>query len=117
MNDHNCGHKSYFNLHAPWNRFRPGPYWLFVNWSEGSCIGRCERNHEYRACSSSGGVLLASEVMQKENEIKDPIFSGRTLFDLLSLEKYIRTGSRQAPRTNKPFAITNEPSLGTRPDF
>ena len=36
-------------------------------------------------------VQVASEVVRKENEVKDQILSGRTIFDIFNLEKYDTT--------------------------
>ena len=44
-------------------------------------------------------VQVASEVVRKENEVKDQILSGRTIFDIFNLEKYVRTGQQQAAKT------------------
>lgn len=44
-------------------------------------------------------VRLASEVVRKENNIKDQILSGRSLFDIFNLEQYVTTSSQQAAKT------------------
>jgi 4-hydroxy-4-methyl-2-oxoglutarate aldolase len=44
-------------------------------------------------------VQLASEVVRKENNIKDQILSGRTLFDIFELDPYVTTGQQQAAKT------------------
>jgi 4-hydroxy-4-methyl-2-oxoglutarate aldolase len=42
---------------------------------------------------------VASEVVRKENEVKDQILSGRTIFDIFNLEKYVTTSQQQAAKT------------------
>jgi 4-hydroxy-4-methyl-2-oxoglutarate aldolase len=44
-------------------------------------------------------VQVASEVVRKENEVKNQILSGRTIFDIFNLEKYVTTGEQQAAKT------------------
>jgi 4-hydroxy-4-methyl-2-oxoglutarate aldolase len=44
-------------------------------------------------------VQQASEVVQKENKIKDEILSGRTMFDIFNLEQYVIAGQRPAAPT------------------
>lgn len=44
-------------------------------------------------------VQVASEVVRKENQVKDQILSGRSVFDIFNLEKYVRTGQQQASKT------------------
>jgi 4-hydroxy-4-methyl-2-oxoglutarate aldolase len=46
-------------------------------------------------------VQLASEVAHKENEIKDQILSGRTIFEIFNLEQYVVTGPQQAAKTSE----------------
>jgi 4-hydroxy-4-methyl-2-oxoglutarate aldolase len=43
-------------------------------------------------------VQLAFEVVQKENNIKDQIRSGRTIFEIFDLEQYVTTGHQQVPK-------------------
>jgi 4-hydroxy-4-methyl-2-oxoglutarate aldolase len=44
-------------------------------------------------------VQVACEVVRKENEVKDQILSGRTLFDIFNLEQYVTSGQQQAAKT------------------
>jgi 4-hydroxy-4-methyl-2-oxoglutarate aldolase len=46
-------------------------------------------------------VQLASEVGGKENEIKDQILTGRTIFEILNLEQYVLTGQQQTAKTKQ----------------
>ena len=43
-------------------------------------------------------VQQASEVVQKENKIKDEILSGRTMFDIFNLGQYVTTGQQPAAK-------------------
>jgi len=44
-------------------------------------------------------VQLASEVVRKENEIKDQILLGRSIFDIFNLEQYITAGPQRTAKT------------------
>jgi 4-hydroxy-4-methyl-2-oxoglutarate aldolase len=44
-------------------------------------------------------VQLASDVVRKENKVKDQILSGRSIFDIFNLEQYVRAGQQQAAKT------------------
>ena len=44
-------------------------------------------------------VQLASDVVRKENKVKDQIRSGRSIFDIFGLEQYLKTGQQQAAKT------------------
>ena len=41
-------------------------------------------------------VQLASEVLEKENSIKDQILSGRTIFEIFELQQYVASAQPQA---------------------
>ncbi len=44
-------------------------------------------------------IELASEVGQKEDEIKNQILSGHTIFDIFNLEQYVTASQQQAAKT------------------
>ncbi len=44
-------------------------------------------------------VELASEILRKENKVKDEILSGRTIFDIFNLQQYVTAGQQQAAKT------------------
>jgi 4-hydroxy-4-methyl-2-oxoglutarate aldolase len=44
-------------------------------------------------------VELASEILRKENKVKDEILSGRTIFDIFNLQQYVTGGQQQAAKT------------------
>lgn len=44
-------------------------------------------------------VQLASEVARKENEIKDQILLGRSIFDIFNLEQYVTADPQRAAKT------------------
>jgi 4-hydroxy-4-methyl-2-oxoglutarate aldolase len=44
-------------------------------------------------------IELASEVVHKENKVKDEILSGRTIFDVFNLQQYVTTAHQQATKT------------------
>lgn len=44
-------------------------------------------------------VALASEIVRKENHVKDEIRSGRTIFDIFNLGQYVATNQQQAAKT------------------
>ena len=44
-------------------------------------------------------VALASEIVRKENQMKDEIRSGRTIFDIFNLGQYVTASQQQAAKT------------------
>ena len=46
-------------------------------------------------------IELASEVVRKENKVKDEILLGRSIFDIFNLEQYVTTGQRRLQERNR----------------